>query len=150
MDQQKIRDILDMWDKGLTASQIADELEISATTVRTEVKRSGRNVHKPKNHPNEAEIVSRYANGAPIPELLQKYGVSYPQLYNMLARNDVPIRRAAQAQGRVKMMETAIEMYEKGVAIWKISQETGVAQPTLHAELHKRGIPLRRPRNVSV
>lgn len=146
MDDETRSEVLQMWDQGMSANAIADELGVSSTTVRNVVRASGRDTKKPRTHAHEREIVEQYVNGGKVPDILAKYGVSYTQLYNMLSRNDVPIRKAANAQGRGKQLDAAVILYQQNVAVWKITEETGVAQPTLHAELHRREIPLRRPR----
>jgi hypothetical protein len=91
-------------------------------------------------------VVAAYTKNTPVPEILAQHNISYGQLYTILARENVPVRKVSEAQGRIGALNTAVAMYQKGSPLWKIKAETGVAQPTLHAELHTRKITLRRPR----
>jgi hypothetical protein len=50
---------------------------------------------------------------------------------------------------RERQMDEAVAMYEAGVMIRTIVSETGIPQPTLHHELHRRQVPLRSPRSKS-
>jgi len=101
----------------------------------------------------EAAIIKEYLSTDPIisvPEILERYKISHSLLYTILMTNDIPTRQVALSKVVEVRLNHAIKMYQTGLPLWQISQETGIAQPRLHSELHLRNIPLRRPRKNSV
>jgi lambda repressor-like predicted transcriptional regulator len=80
--------------------------------------------------------------------MLAEYGLSYNQMYTLLRKENVEIRKfiADTEESRQKRMDLAVQMYLDGAKLWLIEDETGIHQPQLHAELHKRGVELRRAR----
>jgi transposase-like protein len=147
MDPAKLTEALQMFDSGMTVAAIAEELEISTQTIRLGLKGSGRSLVKPSAHQADEEaIVIAYQNDEPIPAIMQQYELTYTTLYSILRRHNVPTRKFVAAPSQADRLKVAVEMYQRNVVLWKIKQETGIAQPTLHNELHRLGIPLRRQR----
>jgi len=139
-------EILKMFDSHMSPTQIATELELSLATISSVLKRHGRAKMVKPPSPEETEIGNAYATGVDIPELLQKYSLTYTRLYALLSKLEIPLRRSSEAVGRKNSLDQAVALYQQGVPLWKIKSETGVAQPTLHDALHTRKIPLRKPR----
>lgn len=146
MDQSTISEILIMFDSNVDPASIAEELSISVTTVRTTLKAQGRELVRSKRHPEETNIVNAYVLGDPVVQIREKFNITHTMLYTILARNDVEIRKISEAEGKGNAMDHAVDMYIAGNPIWEIIQQTGVNQPTLHSELHVRGVAFRRPR----
>lgn len=141
-------EIVLMWDSGLDVGAIADELSISPQTVRAALNIAHRDLRRPKVHKDEPLILADYANNNPASDILKKYNISYSQLYTILGRHDVPLRKHTGREALSARLDRAIEMYQANAPLWEIKQETGVHQPVLHAELHARNVPLRRPRKA--
>jgi len=146
MDASKKQELITMFNQGMSIDDIATELEVSVSTVRAVLKENG--LVKPKSEPTEVElqIAVDYTGDLPVPTILQKYHITYARLYTILSDQEVSLRKQVNAAGRSASLEAAIAMYKDGTPLWKIKTETGIAQPTLHAELHTRQIPFRRPR----
>lgn len=150
LSEAKLEELLSMYEQGIPVSDISKELEMSVGAVRKALTAHGRKKTRLDTHSNEVEICRSYTDGLEVSQILATYQLTYQMLYTVLARNSVPIRKIANAQGRSRQLEVAIEMYQGGSPLWQIKQDTGVAQPVLHAELHRLGIPLRRPRKNSI
>jgi hypothetical protein len=144
MDADKEAEIVQMHLAGLKAPAIASELEISPSAVRAVLRKTTK--PQPVHILDENAIIQAYASQVPAGMILKEHSISYATLYRVLAAHNIETRAAQGASGRVKQLEAAVQMYQAGSPLWAILQETGIAQPTLHAELHKRGIDLRRPR----
>lgn len=84
----------------------------------------------------------------PLSSVLAEFGMSYNQMYTLLRREGVDVREFIDNERETKKvrMDIAVKMYEEGARLWLIEDETGIHQPELHRELHKRGIELRRYR----
>lgn len=144
MDQSREQEIVEMHKGGLGLGAIAEEFSLSTTAIRRVLEKYGMSTKKVHATKDEDEIIELYLEGGPIPEILTEHTITYGKLYSILARHGVPTRKVLNKEGRQLALDRAVEMYEEGYKIWKITDETGVHQPTLHAELHRRGVQLRR------
>jgi len=144
MDLSREQEIVEMYKAGLGLGAIAEEMDLSTTAIRNILQKHDVPTRITRPSTDEDKIVERYLTSEPIPGILKDFNISYGRLYSILARHGVPTRKVLNKQGRELALDKAVEMYEEGHLIWKITEETGVAQPTLHAELHKRGVSLRR------
>lgn len=148
MNKEREEEVLEMADAGLRPAAIAEEMDVSVTVIRKILKKYGKSSGGPRAIDGEDEAVEDYVKGEPIPTILGKYSLTYSQLYSILTRHEVPIRKVSNANVRQQRLNLAIEMYKAGEPLWRIKNETGIAQPTLHAELHSRQIPLRRAQGL--
>lgn len=147
IDESKVTELLSMHESGLSISAIASELGISNQTVRKILKEHGKETARQRSKGvDEEAIMQGYLEGTPVPAILKQYDISYTLLYSILAKNNVPTRKVSEAEITNVRLDRAVELYIAGAPLWSIRQETGIMQPTLHNELHKRGVPLRRPR----
>lgn len=147
MDDAKVNEMGDMWDAGLNLTQIAQEMGTSTAVVRKALTLSGKTGFSEDDKlEKDQEVINMYNEGLSIKVITLKQGISVTKLYNILAKHKVPIRSIVQQPTRDRQLEEAVAMYEDGVVLHQIVSDTGVPQPTLHAELHRRGIKLRRPR----
>lgn len=146
MEEDKVQELLAMYDAGVNVINIAAELGVSGQTIRRVLKEHGKEISRRAAVLDEEAIVKDYVGRMAVPEILAKYKITYAMLYKILATNGIPTRKIENASGHDMRLDHAVQMYEAGLPIWTIKQETGIAQPTLHAELHRRSIPLRRPR----
>lgn len=148
IDEAKLEELLSMYQQGVPVADIAKELDLTISRVRKALTAHGQKRSRSAPRADEAEICEAYAFGEVVAGILEKHEITYPMLYTILARHGVPIRKVAQQTGRKLMMDQAVDMYLAGVPLWKIRADTGVQQPQLHAELHSRGVALRRPRKM--
>ena len=147
MEEGKVQEVLAMHDAGISISNIASEMLISNQTVRRVLKEHGKDTsRKPKTSVDPEAISQDYLDGRPIPEILSKFNITYTVLYKCMTACGVPTRKVSDTETNKVRLNHAVEMYVAGAPLWSIRQETGIAQPTLHNELHSRDIPLRRPR----
>jgi len=147
MDTNKILEMVEMFEQNISVKDIAEELDVSPATVHRHLKEQGYDSSIHVRKVNEDEILKAYQDNArSIASILREYDITYSIFYGILNDHDIPIRKEAQANGKEKALVAAIEMYKRGDPLWMIKQNTGVHQPVLHAELHKRKVPLRRPR----
>lgn len=144
MNTEKETEIIEMFDSGMKIPAIAEEMQLSATAIRNILKKHDRSTITVRPIRDEESIVGKYVEGVAIPTILAEYDLTYPVLYNILARHKIEPRRVTNKNSRQQRFDTAVAMYQEGYMLWQIQNETGIAQPTLHAELHKRGVPLRR------
>lgn len=144
MNKEREIEIVEMHEGGLTLKGIAEEMDISVTAVRNVLKKYSRPTHKIAAAYNEEDVIAQYVANEPVPEILATNKLNYAQLYRILQQHGIPTRRSIEADTKQDRLEHAIELYQEGEPLWYIKEETGVHQPTLHAELHKRHITLRR------
>ena len=149
VSEEKRREIIQMHSKGMSHRAISQEMGVSVQTVRNYVK-ADPDAQPPEpsatTDVNEPLIAEEYERGDQIPIILAKHGIARAKLYQILSKFSIPARRIENANARERAMEEAVSMYKQGVVIRQITSDTGIHQPTLHAELAKRGVPLRRPR----
>jgi transposase-like protein len=142
---------------GLSVAESASELGISETYLYQLLNRAG--VKLPgwtgqrvtvldliADEVKEELVKVWLAKEMPVSVLLSRYGISYNTLYRILREQGVDVQAEVQVAEdmRAARMEQAIQMYLDGAKLWQIKAETGIHQPVLHAELHERGIELRR------
>jgi len=137
-------EIVEMHEGGLTLKSIADEMGISSTAVRNILKKYGKETSRVVVDYDEEDIIQQYVSNEPVPQILEDNNISYAQLYTILRNHKVPTRKAIRQDVKQERLAQAVELYQDGVPLWNIKEETGIHQPTLHAELHRRHIPLRR------
>ena len=150
MEQEKLKELMEMHRAGMSTPAISHELDVSPQTVRNVIRTYGSD-EGTEDSPsrNEVKIVEQYEEGLPIKEILVEHEITRPQLYYILEKYSIPTRKAKLELGRQRQLDEAIELYKQGMVIRRITEETGVHQPTLHAEIARRGVPLRRPRSGS-
>lgn len=150
--EQLLKEIEQMYEAGIPVADIAEEHNISAAYVYQLLARTGAKVGGGfgdrmlgrLTEREKAGIIQDYIDGEiPVFQILGKYGIRHTQLYNLLMIAGVPTRATAREPVHIKIKDAAIEMYKDGYPIKQIVAETGISQPTLHYEVHKRGIPLR-------
>ena len=140
-----VQEAVAMFDSGLGVAAIARELGVTTQTIRRALKDAGKLVN-PKATVDEEAIAQAYSEGKAVPEILAVYSITYATLYKILSDHNIATRKVSEATVTNLRLDRAVELYQAGVPLWSIKQETGIAQPTLHAALHQRGITLRRPR----
>ena len=147
-------EIIEMYDKGLSATAISEELDLPLADVKAQLQLEGR-IAKTGRPLTTAEmtaeevatLLSEYTeNRTPAVQLIAKYGITWNAFYKLLEEHNVPYREIKHEErvAREVRLERAITMYKGGARIWEIEAETGIRQPVLHNTLHARGIPLRR------
>lgn len=150
MEQERKAEALKMYAAGISIPAIATELAMSAQAIRNMIKtdpeaQAVKPVTTTREY-NDVLVAEAYESGMSIPKILEEFGIRRPQLYSILSKFSTPTRKVLQENTRKRAMDEAISLYKQGVVIRQITADTGIHQPTLHAELAKRGIPMRRPR----
>lgn len=140
----------------LMPTDIARELSLSSQTVYnilSEAGLSGANVTNvrvsratPLSDDEIGKLITRYVNDENVSELCDEFRISIPYMYDILRDHGVSTRQAAQQEQRQQKIDDAVTMYRNNEPLHRIHQATGISNFTLNRELHKRGIPLRRPR----
>ncbi len=148
-----LEEIREMVEGGMSVTAIAEELELSASHVSKLISALGLGDAKTRRtalsrlSPEDVQrIISLYLDNAPVGIICTDWGLSYNALYKLLGDNGVELRAHSVASTEVKnqRMDAAVRMYEAGARLYDIEEETGIRQPQLHRELHKRKIPLRK------
>ena len=145
----------EMSEKGAPVDQIALELDVAQSTIYRWLRETGaemkdrvKSVLDKLTPAQRQDITERWLGGSSAWSLIQEFGLNYNAFYRLMREEGVEYdaKKDERALDRTDRMDTAVKMYEGGEYLWKIKLETGVYQPALHEELHKRGIVLRRAR----
>jgi transposase len=150
-------EILGMHEEGMLTQDIATELDLALTTTYRVLQSLGLKPNKPDTRTviermgpdNVSEFLERYEGDEPAIQLIADYGLTYPQMYELLEACGVQPRRRRNVNkdARAMQLEHALRLYANtDMTLAAIFEETGIHQPVLHREIHARGIPLRRPR----
>jgi hypothetical protein len=147
-------DVVEMFQAGMSLTDIAAELDCAPKIVRAMlveerlIQRPGRqsNATAVKEDDRKQMIKDYVENKVPAIQLIQQYRLTWNAFYHILDEEGIKYREIKQVDrmARLQRLDRAIEMYVGGARIWEIENETGIRQPVLHGELHKRSIPLRR------
>ena len=154
------QEVVQMADAKLDPLIMADEIGLSLPTIYGIMRKFGYKVAKPGRKstydrltPEEMEdIRNRYEDAnESVASIMADYGIGgHSVFYALLRKMGIAMRTKTLDVLEVKemMMDQAVNMYVGGHPLYDIFEDTGIHQPRLHAELHKRGIELRRPRKV--
>lgn len=98
--------------------------------------------------PADEEIATEYTNGGTIDAILEKYKISRPRLYRILARYNVKVRTKVRRDTLEEdELEEAIHLYtERKATITGLSSRFNVQWPALARMLEDRGVPIRQGR----
>ncbi len=147
-------EVIEMFKAGMSSGDIAIEMDVPAKDVRAVLEEAGLLEHPGRKSmaasidaPTRKELITDYLNNkVPAIQLIQRYGLTWNAFYKILDEEGIQFREVRQVDklARAQRLERAVEMYLGGARLWEIENETGIRQPVLHSELHKRGVPLRR------
>jgi len=148
-------EMIEMAAAGLSVSGIAEEFEVSESTVRRYLKShsvSTRRTHTLLDNIDSKQLVEDYQSWVPINEIVKRHNIERSQLYYLLKKLDIEPRTKDDdwVDAQQMRVDHAVRLYQQGERISNITEETGIHQPQLHEELARRNIPLRRPRPSSV
>lgn len=146
-----------MYAAEMPPEDIAEELEVSVPYLYRLLKAQGVEldgggrksiVESLSDGAKEVIIANYQSREVPMSAVLVEFGLSYNQLYTLLRKEGIDVRKFIDQERATKKlrMDTAVQMYEDGAKLWLIEDETGILQPELHRELHRRGVELRRAR----
>lgn len=99
-----------------------------------------------------ADAIERYLFGDKPNKIREDCDMTVGEFYRYVREAGIePSERAQNVQTeRKRLLDVAVDMYlNTSALVWEICEETGVSQPTLTQELHRRKVPLRRPRRLS-
>lgn len=88
----------------------------------------------------QTAIVQDYADGIPLREVRERYGVSRHVVHTLARRGGVPLhqRRATPDEAR-----RAAELYATGLSLTEVGRRIGVTARTVQRLLEQQGIPRR-------
>jgi hypothetical protein len=143
-----------MLDAGITdVTTIANELGVEVIAVRAAML----NIQGARTDAEvEQAIIKDYVEHPELPmkTICIKHLRNIAQAYAILDRHGIPRRRTQMAYSaesvaaKKAQLNDAVARYELGETIASIVHNTGVSQPTLHYELHRRGVEMRRSRRT--
>lgn len=143
-------EIVQMLKEGFTPNEISEETGWAKGTIR-KIRREagfyGRHIDPLRGLDTDA-IVTEYREGERVLDICIKHEINSQKFYKILALIGEPLRTKdpTYQEARARAMEEAVQMYKDGWYIYDITEETGIGQVSLHKEVKKRDIPLRRPR----
>lgn len=141
--------------QGMKATDISAETDISINTVFRILKRQGISTVpsiEPRIGRGEVpgvvveQVIDRYMAKDNIADICEDASISISHMYEILRGAGIQTHQESGEAQRIQRMNDAITMYQKRVPIYEISEATGVSGYALNIEIHKRGLPLRRPR----
>lgn len=152
---EKREDVRRMSESGLIPAAIASELEISVSSVYAILNELGapatrqyaKTSRRKLTEDEIEEFIYRYNDMEPILDLLVEFDLTHTQMYMMLQERGITprSRQNHNVAARQAALDHAVSLYaETNMTLREILDETGIHQPILHAEVHRRGIPLRR------
>jgi hypothetical protein len=156
--EESIREnIVVMYQSGASVASIVEEIEgVTAHDVRGVLKEHGI-MKGPGRRPTIAEDLDEnttnamlddyYKENISVREIVEKYQLGrVDRLYMILRELGQPARTFIKenVQARGDRFDHAMELYQAGVPIWKISLETGINHVQIQEERHRRGIPGRK------
>lgn len=155
--QEQIQaEVQTMHQNGLSVSEMCRELGASRNTVYAVLSALGLTPNRTLGRPRETkysdetlqDILRDYRNlDMPVKDVVAKHDITMNDLYRILRDANEPPRRQTQAYQDAKQaaLDHACDLYVNSeLTIAEITVETGIHQPTLHAEVTARGLP---PRN---
>lgn len=153
LESRKV-EIVAAYNEGMNVAELAKEFEVSRPTVYRILSEQGvelryrhMGAYEELGEERTAEFIKRYSDNEPIKKLLTEFGITHNQMYSLLDDNGIrPRTRQRQiSKARSGALDHAVDLYENSnLTLADILAETGVHQPQLHSEIHKRGIQLRR------
>jgi transposase-like protein len=151
MSDIKKQEAMEMAKAGMSVPVIAHEMDVSPQTIRNWLKAQGQEQPTATKDvlAKEAEVIEAYEAGVAVATILKQFDIERAKLYYLLSKYSVTTRQTTLKDSRKRALDEACQMYKDGFVIRQITEDTGVHQPTLHAELARRGIELRRPRGFT-
>lgn len=153
MEPHKRAEIVDMFRGDLPVSAIAEEMEVSPSTIYRVLNEEGLAARSAKQTaldllpPETVDAIARaYAvEGRPASTIIRAHDISYNFLYMVLAERNINYKEFSDAEKNTKQerLDRAVQLYQDGILLYTIQAETGIHQPQLHAELRVLEIPLR-------
>lgn len=155
LTEDLIKAICDLYDTDpkITPALIKQELgSVSMSLIYQALRTTGRSrskgqIYKPTLSQEDQEaIIEGYLNGASTKSLRDQYHITNNQIYAILnASNLDPSERIKRrTESRHRQLDNAVAYYLDNKPLWFIYKETKISPATLHNELRKRSIELRR------
>ena len=138
------KQIVDLYQSGVTTSEILKKLNVSVYNVYSVLKKAG---IKPKNQhavkPIHKQIVDLYQNGVAVSEILKKLNVTPHSVYAALKKagikpkNQQPLHRLKIKPEGLKQIK---DLYDSGMTIYEIAKKLGVTHQAISLIFKKLGI----------
>lgn len=144
-------DIKRMRAGGMEIGDIALEIDCSVPTVYRVLNdlgmAAGETDEEPLSAESELHVLERYKKGESVATICSDAGIPVSRMYKLIRTAGLQLRNARHTPAdRMDKLDTACQMYIDGIAYWEITEFTSISNASLNQELHRRGIPLRRPR----
>lgn len=150
---ERLQDVLQRWQSGLTGRQIAQELHMSETSVYRVLQRAGveaenrsRASRRKITPDDEAAVAARYMTGETADQIAAAYGTTRNTVVSTLRRLGVTIRPRNQGPERVFTPEEArriIDMRSEGFTQEEIARQLGTSQARISRDLAAAGLTSR-------
>lgn len=143
-------EIVAMFDEGMSPAQIANEIGKTLSDVRI-VLYNAQRIEATRNTSVisakiEEKLLKRYYAFEPVDNILTSLDLKINDLWRVLAKNGLSAREKTPEHiaARKLRYDHVMHLYANDHKLVDITSETGISQPQLHIELHKRRWPLRR------
>ena len=148
--EERDRLVVELYKQGVPIEEIARRACINKATIYSILRRHGIEPQRKRRRSRsltpeeEQRLVEEYERGAPVQELLEKYGISTTKLYEILRRHGVKLRSKRRPSTRRRLTEEELEeirrMWEEGMSIYAIAKALNRPVSTVYAALKKLGI----------
>ncbi len=143
-----------LYDRGMSANQLADRFDTSQPVVLNSLKRSGverrRSVAQPSlwsgTAAEEEQAVELYRSGATVRELAKRYGCRTQVMSELLARKGVQLKPGGRRHPRFNEHESAqiADDYRAGESLNGLAAKYDTNTMTIKSALRRQGVTLRR------
>ena len=147
------KQIVDLYQSGVTTLEILKKLNVSVYNVYSVLKKAG---IKPKNQhavkPIHKQIVDLYQNGVAFSEILKKLNVTPHSVYAALKKagikpkNQQPLHRLKIKPEDLKQIK---DLYDSGMTIYEIAKKLGVTHQAISLIFKKLGIESRTSKKLT-
>jgi len=145
------QEVLEMYQGGMSSSQVAEKLGIGSSTVCRIVKRLDGKVRtnseaKGVSTEIEQQVFEMYKFNINSYQIAEKLGISHATVGNIVRRLGGKIRTKSEAQTKAISKVKASQyfrLYEAGYSSRQIAEAYGVSSSTIHGLLKRSGYKLR-------
>ena len=154
-DASTIAKVTELYESGLSARLVGNELGVAKETVLHFMKRNGierrqRVGGMPKLLPDDPQTIAKvaelYGSGLTLHEVAAEFGVEWYTIQRFMARNDIERRakkRPALMGESVADVERVKALYDSGATVAEVAESEGVDYGTVRTFLKRHDINMR-------
>lgn len=139
-------EVVDRYLSGEGGSSIADNLNVSHTTIYKILRGSGVGIRTPGRYRADidlCDVVERNHGGEPIASIADDLGVSATTLHNRFKEAGIKIKKNYNPPRKDVPVEEIVKRYKGGESIWQIADDYPVSHETIRKRLIEAGVELR-------